>query len=106
MRTTRSGVAAEARWRTRRRGHGTTSDGLSIRSVRLSDNEGAALGIKDCAVEILGTVVLVVVIVDVGTNWLGLGIVKVLLVEGADTVGSLLWVVFRVVRRKWTQAHR
>jgi hypothetical protein len=55
------------------------------------------LRVEDTAIKVFGAVVLVVVVVDLLTGRLGLGIVKVLLVERSDAVCALFRVLVGVV---------
>jgi hypothetical protein len=88
-------------WRSpRRRGHGTTSDGLRVRSSRGSSRIEivASSRVVDIASFVeLGTIVFVV-------GGLPLTVIEVFLVEGTDTVGTLLGVVGRVLWGQGTHA--
>jgi hypothetical protein len=83
----------EARRSTGRRGHGTTTNGLRVRSSRggsCIEIIASSWVVGITAVVKLGTIVFVV-------GGLPFTIVKVLLIEGTDTVGTLLGVVGRVL---------
>jgi hypothetical protein len=86
----------EARRSTGRRGHGTTTNGLRVRSSRggsCIEIIASSWVVGITAVVKLGTIVFVV-------GGLPFTIVKVLLIEGTDTVGTLLGVVRRVLWRQ------
>lgn len=96
-------VAAEARGSTGRRRHGTTGDGLG--EGLAANNEVALVGVEDGALHVLLAVIFMLLVVTAASG-LGLRVVKVLLVERPDPVGTLLGVLGRVIRRQRTQAHR
>jgi hypothetical protein len=83
MRTARNTgcVATESRRSTGRGSHGTTSDGLGERRVRLSDDKVTGARVEYSAVLVFRSIVLNIVSVLVSTSRLRLGIIEVLLVE-------------------------
>jgi hypothetical protein len=57
--------------------------------------------IEECAVLVVfRTIVLVVVCIVVPSNWLRLRVVEVLLVERSNTLSTLRWILFWVIRRQ------
>lgn len=93
-RAERSVAADTATTNARRGGHGATGHGLSKGSLRSFVHVGAVVGVD------VGLVLVLVLSLGVG-----LAVVKVFLVERADTVGTLFRVVIGVIRRKRTKAH-
>jgi hypothetical protein len=49
---------------------------------------------------VFGTIVLIVVCVVVASNWFRLRVVEVLLVKRSDTLSTLRWVLFWIIRRQ------
>jgi hypothetical protein len=93
-RSERSVAANTATAHARRGGHGAATHGLSVRSLGSFMHVGVVVGVD------VGLVLVLVLALRIG-----FAVVKVFLVERADTVGTLFGVVIGVVRRKRTKTH-